>query len=250
MSAQRLLVTLCTYNERENLEQLVPEIQRHAPTADILVIDDNSPDGTGRYADELAARDIRIRVLHRGGKQGLGSAMLAGFRYAVSQGYDLVLNMDADFSHDPAYIPALVEAMDRADVAIGSRYVAGGGIENWGPSRRLMSHAINWYSRILLGLRTRDNSASFRCYRVSKLSELDLARVRSNGYAFVEEMLYRCRRVGCRFAEVPITFTDRRYGVTKINWREAVVALWVIMRLGVENVLRVRVARTTELNPR
>ncbi|MBW3539848.1 MAG: polyprenol monophosphomannose synthase [Planctomycetes bacterium] len=241
----RVLITLCTYNERENLESLVAEILAHAPDADVLVIDDNSPDGTGELADRLAAGDSRVAVLHRPGKQGLGTATLAGFRRAIEGGYDFVLNLDADFSHPPRYLPALRAAMDEADVAIGSRYVPGGGVEGWGVGRHFMSRAINWYARLLLGLRTRDNSGSFRCYRVAKLAELDLDRVVSRGYAFQEEMLYRCRRAECRFVEVPIVFENRRAGETKINWRETAAALWVILRLGVENVLRVRVMKET-----
>lgn len=233
------LVTLCTYNERENLKPLVAEIRRTVPKADILVIDDNSPDGTGELADELARQDHRIHVIHRPGKMGLGSAILAGFRYAIEHDFDALVVMDADFSHHPRYLPALFDCMQRADVGVGSRYVPGGGVQGWGLRRQLMSTLINWYARCLLGLKTRDNSGSYRCYRVSKLSELDLDRVRSRGYAIQEEILYRCRRIGCRFEEVPIVFEDRRYGSSKINWREAVAALWIIFRLGIENWLRV-----------
>lgn len=236
MSEPRILVTLCTYNERENIGLLVPEIGRVLPRADILVIDDNSPDGTGSMADELAAADGRIRVLHRAGKEGLGSAMLAGFRDAIAHGYDFVLNMDADFSHDPRHLPAILDCMQRADVAIGSRYVPGGGVDGWGMSRHFMSQGINWYARLLLGLSTRDNSGAFRCYRVTKLAQIDLDQVRARGYAFQEEILYRCRRVGCRFEETPIVFRDRRYGTSKINWRESAAALWIIFRLGMENL--------------
>jgi dolichol-phosphate mannosyltransferase len=236
MSEPRILVTLCTYNERENIGLLVPEIGRVLPRADILVIDDNSPDGTGRMADELAAADGRVRVLHRAGKEGLGSAMLAGFRDAIAHGYDFVLNLDADFSHDPRHLPAIVDCMQRADVAIGSRYVPGGGVDGWGITRHFMSQGINWYARLLLGLSTRDNSGAFRCYRVAKLAQIDLDQVRARGYAFQEEILYRCRRVGCRFEETPIVFRDRRYGTSKINWRESAAALWIIFRLGLENL--------------
>ena len=240
MAESRILVTLCTYNERENIGLLVPEIRRSLPHADVLVIDDNSPDGTGRLADELAAADPQVRVLHRAGKQGLGSAILAGFREAIRQGYDFVLNMDADFSHDPRYLPALVECMQRADVGIGSRYVPGGGVEGWGISRHFMSQGINWYARLCLRLSTRDNSGAFRCYRVSRLAQIDLDRVRARGYAFQEEILFYCRRAGCRFEEMPIVFRDRRYGTSKINWRETAAALWIIFRLGLENLGRAR----------
>ena len=239
----RLLVTVCTYNERENLERLVPEIHRYVPKADVLVIDDNSPDGTGSLADEMSANDPRIHVLHREGKLGLGTATVAGFRFCIERGYDYLLNMDADFSHHPRYIPALLDCMSRADVGVGSRYVPGGGVTGWGLKRHLMSRGINCYARLLLGLKTGDNSGSFRCYRVARLREIDLNRVRARGYAFQEEILYRCRRIGCTFEETPIVFEDRRYGSSKINWRESVVALWVIFRLGIENILRTPVVK-------
>ncbi len=238
MLLPRLLVITCTYNERENIERLIPEIRQTLPAADVLVVDDNSPDGTGDLADRLAANDSHVHVLHRAGKQGLGTAILAGFRYAIENGYDHLIVMDADFSHHPRYLPALQDCMQRADVGIGSRYVPGGGVTGWGPLRHFMSRGINCYARLFLRLKTRDNSGSFRCYRVSKLRELDLDRVRSRGYAFQEEILYRCRRIGCTFAETPIVFEDRRYGQSKINWRETVAALWVIARLGVDNLLR------------
>ncbi len=242
MNAPRLLVTLCTYNEGQNLPLLIPDIHSVAPDADVLVIDDNSPDGTGDLADEMATHDSRIKVLHRSGKLGLGTATMAGFQYGVEHGYDQLLNLDADFSHHPRYIPALRECLERADVAIGSRYVQGGGVQGWGFKRHFMSRGINFYARCLLGLKTRDNSGSFRCYRVSKLAEIDFARVRARGYAFQEEILYRCRRVGCSFEETPIVFEDRRFGTSKIDWKESVAALWVIFRLGIDNVLRLRVA--------
>ncbi len=232
----RILITVCTYNESENVRPLVVEIRRTLPEADVLVIDDNSPDGTGRLADELADDDAHVRVLHRGGKGGLGSAILAGFRAAIDGGYGLVINMDADFSHDPKYLPALVDCARRADVAIGSRYIAGGGVENWGLKRQLMSRGINWYARLFLRLPTRDNSGAYRAYRVSLLSRLDLNRVRARGYAFQEEILFHCRRAGARFEETPIIFRDRRHGKSKINLRETVAALWIIFRLGLGNL--------------
>ena len=244
MSGNHLLITLCTYNERENLELLIPEIFQFAPDAEILVIDDNSPDGTGELADGFAHDDSRIHVRHREGKLGLGTATLCGFRYGIDHDYELLINLDADFSHHPRYIPALRECMEQADVAIGSRYVSGGGVKGWGFRRHFMSRSINWYARLLLGLKTCDNSGSYRCYRVCKLRELDLDRVRARGYAFQEEILYRCRRIGCRFSETPIVFEDRRYGTSKISWQESVTALWVIFRLGIENLLKVPV--TTE----
>lgn len=237
----RVIVTLCTYNERENIKRLIPDIHEQLPDADVLVIDDGSPDGTGQLADEMAANDSRIRVLHRAGKLGLGTATVAGFQYAIQHGYDLLINLDADFSHPPRYLPALRECMARADVSIGSRYVVGGGVKGWGLGRHFMSRGINLYAKLFLGLRTRDNSGSYRCYRVSKLKQIDFSRVRAKGYAFMEEILYRCRRVGCEFEETPIVFEERRHGVTKINWREVVMALCVICWLGLESLVRVPV---------
>ncbi len=244
-----LLITLCTYNELENLPKLIPEIHEHAPDAHILVIDDNSPDGTGKLADELATADDRIRVLHRKGKLGLGTATLAGFQYGVDNDYEFLINLDADFSHPPRFIPALRELMSQADVGIGSRYVPGGKVEGWGPMRFFMSGGINWYARLFLRLKTRDNSGSFRCYRVSKLAEIDFDIVRAKGYAFQEEILYLCKRIGCTFAETPITFEDRRYGESKINWKESVIALWVIFVLGLDGLFGKRVKKkSTERN--
>jgi dolichol-phosphate mannosyltransferase len=240
-SKDRLLITLCTYNERENLPLLIPEIHKYAPDAEVLVIDDNSPDETGTVADEMSQADPRIHVLHRVGKRGLGSATVAGFKYAVEGQYDFVLNMDADFSHHPRYLPAIRACLDSADVGIGSRYVPGGGVVGWNLKRHFMSRSINFYARLLLGLSTRDNSGSFRCYRVPDLAKLDFEQVRSRGYSFQEEILYMCRRIGCRFKETPITFEDRRFGLSKINQKEAVMAVWVLFRLAIDRAVRRRV---------
>lgn len=235
---KRLLITLCTYNERENIELLIPEILAVVPHAEILVIDDHSPDGTGGIVEVMARGDQRIHVLHRAGKFGLGTATVAGFQYAVAQQFELLINLDADFSHHPRFIPDLLSHMDSCDVAIGSRYVPGGGVVGWTLKRHLMSRAINTWARLLLGLRTRDNSGSYRCYRVSRLARIDWSRTVSRGYAFQEEVLYRCRRIGCTFTESPIVFEDRRYGVTKINLQECLTAVRDILRLGWQNLCR------------
>ena len=232
----RTLVTLATYNERENLPPLVREILATDAAVDVLVIDDNSPDGTGRLADEMAAEDARVRVLHRSGKLGLGSATMAGLRYALDHSYDLVLNMDADFSHHPRHIPAILREAGRADVVIGSRYVRGGGVVGWGWLRHVMSSGINLYSRLLLRLPVRDTSGAFRCYRTAKIREIDLTQMLSRGYSFQEEFLYRCRQAGARMRETPIVFQDRESGSSKINAGEALAALVIILRLGWQNI--------------
>ena len=246
-ASPRLLITLCTYNERENIERLIPELHDVAPDADILVIDDNSPDGTGALADTLADADPRVDVLHRAGKQGLGTAILAGFREGISRGYQHLINLDADFSHHPRHIPAMRALMKTTDVAIGSRYVEGGGVIGWNWRRHVMSRGINLYARMMLGLPSRDNSGSFRCYTVSQLAELALDRFRARGYAFQEEILYRLRRLGSRFQETPIVFEDRRFGESKISWRESVAAVWILFRLAIARVFRVRVRRDAGL---
>ena len=239
----RTLVAIATYNEIENLPKLVDEIFRYVPDVDILVIDDNSPDGTGHWCDERAAADPRVRCLHRAGKLGLGTATLEGFRYAIQHDYQFVLTMDADFSHAPRHIPDLLLGVrpsdsGAADVMVGSRYIEGGGIEGWPLYRRLMSRALNAYARCMLGLKVNDCSGAFRCYRTEALRRLDFAEIRSRGYSYVEEILWRLQRLNVRFRETPIVFVDRQLGRTKINTREALAALWIIFRLGILRWLR------------
>jgi dolichol-phosphate mannosyltransferase len=231
-------VSLATFNEVECLRPIVEEIRRFAPHASILIIDDHSPDGTGQVADDLKATLPKIHVIHRAGKLGLGTAVLTAMEFAIDQGYEYFLNLDADFSHPPHFIPDLLAGMRDHDVMIGSRYIKGGGVEGeFTLKRKFMSTGINWYARLLLGLKTRDNSGSFRCYRVSKLAEIDLERVRSRGYSFMEEILFWCRQVGCRMGETPILFENRRAGRSKINRREAIDALRIILRLGIDRAL-------------
>jgi dolichol-phosphate mannosyltransferase len=230
-----------TYNEIENLPRLVDEVFQVVPDVDFLVIDDNSPDGTGKWCDERAAADPRVHCVHRAGKLGLGTAIVAGMKYAIEHGYTYVLNMDADFSHHPRYLPAMIAAMDPpgqppVDVAIGSRYVPGGGVENWPLKRRLMSRGVNLYARWLLWLKPKDCSGGYRNYRTATLAKLDLDKIRSRGYSFQEEILWMLRRVGARTAETPIMFADRERGLSKINSKEAVNALKIILRLGLSNV--------------
>jgi dolichol-phosphate mannosyltransferase len=236
---QRLLVSLATYNEAGHIAALVEAIRSFVPSSSILIIDDNSPDGTGRIADDLQQTLPRVFVIHRPGKMGLGTATLAAMRFAIERGFDFLLNLDADFSHPPRFIPDLVKGMADHDVMIGSRYVAGGGVEGgFTLKRRLMSSAINGYARVMLGLTTRDNSGAFRCYRVSKLAEIDLDQVQSRGYSFQEEILYWCQSVGCKIGETPILFENRRSGTSKLNMREAATALGILLRLGAARALR------------
>jgi dolichol-phosphate mannosyltransferase len=242
-NADKTLITIATYNEIENVPPLVDAIFEIVPQVDVLVIDDNSPDGTGRWCDERAAREPRLHCLHREGKQGLGTAIIAGMRYAIERGYRQMLNMDADFSHHPRYLPDLLAGMDPedgppVDVMIGSRYVPGGGVEGWPWKRRFMSGGVNLYSRWLLGLKSRDCSGAFRCYRTALLEKVDFDRVRSRGYSFQEEILWHLKRAGARFGETPIMFADRQRGASKINSKEAVAALWIIFALGIANLFR------------
>jgi dolichol-phosphate mannosyltransferase len=243
MPANETLITVATYNEMENMPRLVEEIFRGAPNVDILVIDDNSPDGTGRWCDERHATDPRVSCLHREGKLGLGTATIAGMKYAIEHGYKYMLNMDADFSHQPKYLPAMLDGMaspadasqQPVDVMIGSRYICGGGVEGWPLKRQLMSRAVNFYARTLLGLRPKDCSGAFRCYRVEVLSRLDFGAIVSRGYSFQEEILWRLKRLGANLAETPIVFVERQFGVSKINSGEATAALKILFKLGLQN---------------
>jgi dolichol-phosphate mannosyltransferase len=249
-SPARSLVTLATYNEIENLPALVAEILKFVPEADILVVDDNSPDGTGRWCDERAHDEPRLHCLHRPGKLGLGTATIAAMQYGLAHGYSYVVNMDADFSHAPNKLPELIACLEenpQVDVAIGSRYVTGGGIEGWPLRRHLMSRMVNALARSSLRLPVRDTSGAFRAYRADLLRRVDLGQVRSRGYAFEEEILWLLKRAGAQFREIPITFVDRRFGQSKINLREAFTALGMIFRLGAEE--RTRGGRTAVKEP-
>jgi len=233
----RTLVALATYNEIDNLPAVVDSLRRELPDADILVIDDNSPDGTGQWCDERAAIDERLRCLHRPGKQGLGTATIAAMRYAVENDYTHLATLDADHSHDPADVPMLLAAMERdgepaVDVAIGSRYTPGGRIKGWPLLRRISSRGVNLLARLLLGIQVRDASGALRCYRVATLRRLDLDSLTSRGYSIYEETLWHLSCLGARIVERPITFVDRQKGSSKLNAGEAVRSLGVILRLG------------------
>lgn len=234
-TSTRGIVCLPTYDERENVGPIVEAILAAAPALDVLVVDDSSPDGTGALADAIAARDPRVHVLHRARKEGLGKAYLAGFDWALRRGYGLVLEMDADFSHDPKYLPALLAKAEEADVVLGSRYVAGGGTVNWGLGRRVLSRAGSLYARTILGIDVRDLTGGFKVFRREVLEAIDLPTVASAGYAFQIELTYRAIRRGFRVAEVPIVFVDRRVGRSKMSRRivlEAVRKVWSIRLAG------------------
>jgi dolichol-phosphate mannosyltransferase len=231
-SAQRTLVALATYNERDNLQELLTAIRRHAPAVEALVIDDNSPDGTGELADQLSRDNPWLHVMHRAGKLGLGTALLAAMQFAMAQNYDLLVTMDADGSHSPRYLPDLLAGMERYDVMIGSRYVPGGGTINWPASRLWMSWGVNTLVRVLMRLPAKDCSGGYRCYRVGRLRQAHPERLLSHGYSFQEEMLYRCRRVRCRIGETPIVFENRRLGASKVNRHEALRSMAVLVYLG------------------
>jgi dolichol-phosphate mannosyltransferase len=235
--SRRVLVALATYNEIENLPLLVDEILRAMPGADVLVVDDNSPDGTGRWCDQHSTIEPRLRCMHRQAKQGLGSATLVAMRHAIDHDYDVISTLDADGSHDPAVLGELVEAITRADVAIGSRYCEGGAIEGWPWPRRVLSLSLNAASRLLLRLPVRDTSNAFRAYRVGKLRELDLGRIQASGFAYLEEILWEAARSGATLVEVPITFHQRRAGRSKVSLPEAAGKITTIGKLGWRSLL-------------
>ena len=229
MQDARALVVIPTYNEAENIVPLAREVLAQSPTLDVLVVDDASPDGTGRLVTEAGASEPRLRVLARAGKLGLGSAYLAGFRCGLEQGYAFVFTMDGDGSHAPRHLPALLEAARSHDLVVGSRYVAGGGIRNWPLHRRALSAFANFYTRSLLRLPVRDCTSGFRAYARPVLEAVDPFSVRSSGYSFLEEMLVRVQRAGFRIAEVPIVFQDRTLGASKINRSEIYRAAWHVL---------------------
>ncbi|HEX8907682.1 MAG TPA: polyprenol monophosphomannose synthase [Anaeromyxobacteraceae bacterium] len=230
---RRAVVCLPTYDERDNLEPITRAILAATPEVDVLVIDDSSPDGTGELADRLAAAEPRVQVLHRAGKEGLGKAYLAGFAWALERGYELVLEMDADFSHNPRYLPRMLELAQEADLVLGSRNVEGGGTVNWGIGRKVLSRGGSLYARTILGVRVRDLTGGFKCFRRQVLEAIDLPSVECSGYAFQIELTYRALRKGFRVVETPIVFEDRRVGQSKMSRRivlEAISKVWSIRR--------------------
>lgn len=236
MSAARILVVLPTYNESLNLPLVVPAILSQDPRLEVLVVDDNSPDGTGRIADTLASTFSRVHVLHRESKAGLGRAYLAGFRWGLEQGFDLLCEMDADFSHDPRALRDLIRAAGDADLAIGSRYKTGVNVINWPMTRLLLSIGANLYARVITGLPLTDSTGGFKCFRREVLEAIPLERVRSNGYAFQIEMSFRAWKMGFRLVEIPIVFVDRVEGHSKMSRKIIREAVWMVWWLRLKSL--------------
>ena len=224
-------VIVPTYNEKENIVDLVEQILALPVDARVIVVDDNSPDGTGELADKLAAETERVSVIHRTGKLGLGTAYIAGFKQGLADGADRLITMDADFSHNPSYIPGLVALADYYHITIGSRYVPDGGVVNWELRRRFLSWGANWFARTLLGLKAQDCTAGFRCYHREVLQNINLDQIFSNGYSFLVEMIFKCQRMGYTVGEIPIIFANRERGTSKISQRQIYKAMYTVSRL-------------------
>ena len=231
----RIVVIVPTYNERENLPLITARVRAAVPEADVLVADDNSPDGTGVLADELAAADDHVHVMHRSGKEGLGAAYLAGFDWALDNGYDVVVEMDADGSHQPEQLPRLLDALRDADLVLGSRWVPGGSVVNWPKSRELLSRGGSLYTRVMLGVPLRDATGGYRAFRADTLRKLDLTGVESAGYCFQVELGWRAVKAGMRVREVPIEFVERELGASKMSQRIVVEALWRVTVWGAQD---------------
>jgi dolichol-phosphate mannosyltransferase len=228
----RVAVIMPTYNERENLEAMAGRVRASVPDADLLVVDDNSPDGTGELADKLAAEDSHVRVLHRPGKGGLGAAYLAGFAWALEQDYGAVVEMDADGSHQPEQLPVLLDALTNADLVLGSRYVPGGRVLNWPKSREIISRGGNIYVRMMLGVQLQDATGGYRVFRAETLRAIGLDDVESQGYCFQVDLALRALNAGLRVIEVPITFVERVHGASKMSRAIVLEAFWMVARWG------------------
>jgi dolichol-phosphate mannosyltransferase len=234
----RVCVIIPTYNERENLPRLVPSVLEQSPEIDVLIVDDASPDGTGALADEIAERSPgRVHVIHRPGKLGLGTAYVTGFHWALERGYEILFEMDADFSHDPNHLPQFLKHIRQFDVVLGSRYLNGVTVVNWPMQRLLLSYLANAYARLITGIRVTDLTGGYRCYRRRVLEAVDLEAVRSSGYAFQIEMTYRAARKGFRIGEMPIIFVDRNVGASKMSRRIVWEAAWMVWRLRLLSLL-------------
>ncbi|MDI6807395.1 MAG: polyprenol monophosphomannose synthase [Candidatus Eisenbacteria bacterium] len=232
----KITVVIPTYNEKENIRSLLSRILQLPHEINVLIVDDNSPDGTGEIGEELGKADGRIRVLHRERKMGLGSAYVAGFRQALNDGADVVMEMDADFSHDPSEISKLIGAMDDCDLVLGSRYIHGVTVVNWPLGRLILSYMANVYTRVITGLPVRDATGGFKAFRRKVLESIDLSRIHSDGYSFQIEMSYLAWRNGFKIKEIPITFVDRRVGISKMSKRIIWEAVWLVWRLRLQEL--------------
>jgi len=231
----RVLVIIPTYNEAENVRLITGRVRQSVPEIDVLIADDNSPDGTGRIADEMAGEDAHIHVMHRAGKQGLGAAYIAGFTWARDHGYDAVVQMDADGSHAPEELPRLLNALRDADAVIGSRWVRGGQVVNWPFHRLLLSRGGNFYTRVVLGMGVKDATGGYRAYRMSVLDKAELDSIQSQGYSYQVELTWRIHRNGFTIVEVPITFAEREHGASKMSGSIVKEALWRVTVWGVRS---------------
>ncbi|GCF11342.1 polyprenol monophosphomannose synthase [Dictyobacter arantiisoli] len=250
----KTIIIIPTYNEYDNLRPLLDTVFSYAPQSDLLIVDDNSPDGTGQLADQIAAEDPRVHVLHRAGKLGLGTAYVAGFKYSIEHNYDAAFEMDADFSHDPKYLPGFLKTIENADLVIGSRYIPGGSTPNWSYVRRLISGSGNIFARFMLHIPVHDCTAGYRCYRREVLESIDLDTIQSQGYAFQVELAYRVMKQGFRIREIPITFMDRRIGQSKMSRKIVIEAFTFVVRARFGKVpmpspaLRKQTARVEEVS--
>nr|MBN2278575.1 polyprenol monophosphomannose synthase [candidate division Zixibacteria bacterium] len=238
---KKALIIFPTYNEKENIERIIAAVLEKDPRINVLVVDDSSPDGTGEIADRLAGDNARINVLHRTVKEGLGRAYLAGFKWALERGFDYIFEMDADFSHDPKYLPDFLRTIEDCDLVLGSRYISGVNVVNWPMSRLLLSYYANTYTRLVTGLPVRDGTGGFKCFRREVLQAIDLDAIRSNGYIFQIELSMRVWKKGFRIKEIPIIFTDREFGSSKMSKkivREAIWKVWYLRLMSIFGKLK------------
>ncbi len=234
---KRVLIIFPTYNEKENIRHIIDTVLPLDPRVNVLVVDDNSPDGTGKIADEMAEKDLRINVLHREKKEGLGRAYIAGFKWGIEKRFDYIFEMDADFSHDPKYVHDFLNAIENADIVLGSRYISGVNVVNWPMSRLLLSYFANVYTRIVTGLPVCDATGGFKCFRREVLEAIDLDDVKSNGYAFQIEVSMRAWKKGYKIKEIPIVFTDRQQGASKMSKKIVREAIWMVWELRLMSLL-------------
>ncbi len=237
MDTRKILVVIPTYNEAENIPKLIPAVLRQAPNLDVLIVDDGSPDGTGAIVKDIMAANRQVHLIERTGKQGLGTAYVRGFRYAIEHGYDFVFEMDADFSHSPNDIPVFLAKIQNADLVLGSRYIDGVRVLDWPMNRLLLSYSANVYTRIITGLPIHDATGGFKCFRIEALKAIDLDSIRSNGYAFQIEMSFKVWKKGFRIVEVPIIFADRKVGTSKMSKNIVYEAVFMLMTLRLRSIL-------------